>query len=248
MGKNNDKAKRRVRIEKKNKRDFKGIWIPKEIWLKGDLSITDKVFLAEIDSLDGSPGCFASNEYFAKFFRLSEKRVSVVINKLVKAGRVTSTIKKTRAGTERILHLTHPPEMGSAHPPETSTSPPPGNGHHITKPKTKDSKEITKNKALLKSSSQILDLDLKIAGQKNFFISQIEKILKPSKASAKTLASVTRYLVVECQAGRLRVSIFKDLIEAARQAKAGRTVRNPIAMFVSVVKKKTGFKKQGKIL
>ncbi len=32
-------------------RAFKGIWIPKEIWLTDDLSTLEKVFLSEIDSL-----------------------------------------------------------------------------------------------------------------------------------------------------------------------------------------------------
>ena len=48
----------------KENRDFKGVWIPKEIWLNTDLSIIEKVLLVEIDSLDNSDrGCFASNEY-----------------------------------------------------------------------------------------------------------------------------------------------------------------------------------------
>ena len=51
----------------KENRDFKGVWIPKEIWLNTDLSIIEKVLLVEIDSLDNSDrGCFASNEYLAK--------------------------------------------------------------------------------------------------------------------------------------------------------------------------------------
>jgi len=34
------------------KRDFKGIWIPKEIWLNENLTLQEKVFLVEIESLD----------------------------------------------------------------------------------------------------------------------------------------------------------------------------------------------------
>ena len=33
-------------------RNFKGIWIPKEIWLAEDLTMQEKVMLVEIDSLD----------------------------------------------------------------------------------------------------------------------------------------------------------------------------------------------------
>ena len=65
-----------------NKRDFKGIWTPAEVWLKEDLSIHEKVFFSEIDSLDNDEGCFASNEYFSKFFGVSTRRVSMIISSL----------------------------------------------------------------------------------------------------------------------------------------------------------------------
>lgn len=67
-------------------RGFKGIWIPKEIWLNETISIQEKVFLVEIDSLDNDDGCFASNEYFAKFFKLSKNRCSEIIKSLQKKG------------------------------------------------------------------------------------------------------------------------------------------------------------------
>jgi len=71
----------------KENRDFKGVWIPKEIWLNTDLSIIEKVLLVEIDSLDNSDrGCFASNEYLAKFVQLSEGRVANIIVDLKKRG------------------------------------------------------------------------------------------------------------------------------------------------------------------
>ena len=45
-------------------RDFKGIWIPRHIWLHKDLTHLDKIVLMEIDSLSKSEkGCFASNKY-----------------------------------------------------------------------------------------------------------------------------------------------------------------------------------------
>ena len=49
-------------------RAFKGIWIPKEIWLSTDLKVMEKLVLVEIDSLDNEEGCFASNDHFSKFF------------------------------------------------------------------------------------------------------------------------------------------------------------------------------------
>jgi hypothetical protein len=69
----------------KENRDFKGVWIPKEIWLNTDLSIIEKVLLVEIDSLDNSErGCFASNEYLSSFVQLSEGRVANIISDLKK--------------------------------------------------------------------------------------------------------------------------------------------------------------------
>jgi hypothetical protein len=65
------------------KRNFKGIWIPKEIWLDAGLTMGEKLFLCEIDSLDNEQGCFASNNYFAKFFSITPQRASQIINSLV---------------------------------------------------------------------------------------------------------------------------------------------------------------------
>lgn len=68
-------------------RDFKGVWIPKEIWLDNRLNALDKVILTEIDSLDqGESGCYASNKYIADFCQCSEVKVSRAISKLIKLG------------------------------------------------------------------------------------------------------------------------------------------------------------------
>lgn len=67
-------------------RDFKGVWIPKEIWLNEDLTMIEKVVLIEIDSLDNEEGCVASNEYLANFCQCSETKVSTAISKLIKMG------------------------------------------------------------------------------------------------------------------------------------------------------------------
>lgn len=70
-------------------RDFKGIWIPKEIWHLKDLNITEKIMLSVVATLsEQEDGCFANNEYFAKLLNLSKGRVSKIINLLVKKGRL----------------------------------------------------------------------------------------------------------------------------------------------------------------
>lgn len=83
-------------------RDFKGIWIPKDVWLSKDLSLQEKVFLVEISSLDNEDGCFASNGYFAEFFGLSKTRVSLVIKSLIDKKYLTSKIIY-KEGTKQIL-------------------------------------------------------------------------------------------------------------------------------------------------
>ena len=86
----------------KQKRKFKGIWIPAEVWESKELTLQEKVFLVEIDSLDNEHGCYANNNYFAKFFGLSTTRVSLVINSLIKKGYLTSTILQSE-GNKRTL-------------------------------------------------------------------------------------------------------------------------------------------------
>ena len=70
-------------------RDFKGIWIPKEIWLTPELNYFEKILFAEIDSLDGEKNCFASNEYFAEFFNCRVETISRAISKLKELGYIS---------------------------------------------------------------------------------------------------------------------------------------------------------------
>lgn len=73
-------------------RKFKGVWIPREIWLSKDLSITEKCLLVEIDSLDNDDGCFASNKYFGEFFGVSDRQISKYVSQLQKKGYIKVTI------------------------------------------------------------------------------------------------------------------------------------------------------------
>lgn len=84
------------------KRKFKGIWIPNYVWLSKDLTLQEKVFLVEIDSLDNNGGCYASNAYFGKFFGLSTTRVSLVIKSLIEKGYLISNINQEQ-GNKRLL-------------------------------------------------------------------------------------------------------------------------------------------------
>tara|TARA_R110002020_G_scaffold153128_7_gene332281 strand:+ start:932 stop:1606 length:675 start_codon:yes stop_codon:yes gene_type:complete len=86
-------------------RDFKGIWIPREIWVSKELTMQEKVFLAEIHSLDNEHGCIASNAYFAEFFGLSKSSVTRVISSLVGKGFCTVNLiyKNNKEVDKRII-------------------------------------------------------------------------------------------------------------------------------------------------
>ena len=82
-------------------RGFKGIWIPKEIWCSTELTLQEKLFLVEIESLDNDEGCYASNAYFADFFQLTKQRVSQIISAL-KDKQLITVEYKYKEGTKSI--------------------------------------------------------------------------------------------------------------------------------------------------
>ena len=88
-------------------RQFKGVWIPAEVWLDRSLSITEKVMMVEIGSLqDPVRGCYASNSHFARFFGLSSSRVSEIISALSSKGLLrVELIRDGRQVVERRVRL-----------------------------------------------------------------------------------------------------------------------------------------------
>ena len=87
-------------------RDFKGIWIDKKIWLNKDLTVMEKLFLVEIDSLDNENGCFASNAHFSSFFEVSKGRCTQIIKSLEAKKLVTITIEREgKVITKRVVRL-----------------------------------------------------------------------------------------------------------------------------------------------
>ena len=92
-------------------RQFKGIWIPKEIWLNKDLTFQEKIILVEIDSYDdGQVGCYASNKHFVKNFGITSSRVSQIIQNLQNKGYIKITYKYNGKEIERrYLSINRPP-------------------------------------------------------------------------------------------------------------------------------------------
>lgn len=83
------------------KREFKGIWIPKEIYLNKSLNWNEKILLIEIDSLDNAQGCFSSNKHFAEFLGVTERAVTGMIAKLKELGYISQS---SFDGRRRVLH------------------------------------------------------------------------------------------------------------------------------------------------
>lgn len=65
-------------------RDFKGIWIPREIWLLNTISIESKCLWGEMNSLLDREigGCYASDEYLAKFMGCKITKLKVLLKEL----------------------------------------------------------------------------------------------------------------------------------------------------------------------
>lgn len=70
------------------KRAFKGVWIPKQVWLDKRLTPLERCILMEIDSLDNDECCFASNKYIAATLGCSVTSVAQTVTKLKKLGYV----------------------------------------------------------------------------------------------------------------------------------------------------------------
>ncbi len=82
-----------------NKRDFKGVWIPKEIWLSPGLCAAEKMLWAEINSLDNDFGCVVNNDHFVKVLNLSDRQVQRYLKRLKEIGLIeveNNKFKNTR--------------------------------------------------------------------------------------------------------------------------------------------------------
>lgn len=142
-----------------NDRDFKGIWIPKEVYLDTRLNALEKILLVEIDSLSSEEkGCFASNKYLAEFCQCSETKVSTGISKLIELGYVESenfdgrsrilksslsnferyTFKKCKAASQNLKQSNK--DINNSLIKKTNNKPPIGPPYRFTKPSVEEVK------------------------------------------------------------------------------------------------------------
>lgn len=95
-------------------RDFKGVWISKEIWLDNKLTWMEKIVITEINSLDGKDGCFASNNYLADFFNLTPGRISQIISALIDKKYISAEyFREGKEITKRVLRILNTPIKNS---------------------------------------------------------------------------------------------------------------------------------------
>ena len=82
-------------------REFKGVWIPAEIWLDARLTLVEKALYAEIDSFSGNGKTFhKANETIQLEYGVSRPTISKAIKKLTDLGFIEATFDG------RTRHLT----------------------------------------------------------------------------------------------------------------------------------------------
>ena len=73
-------------------RQFKGIFIPQEMWEAPDLSWTEKIVLMEIDSFTAQgKDCFISDDYIGSLVGCSPRTARTIVSKLIRLGYITRT-------------------------------------------------------------------------------------------------------------------------------------------------------------
>ena len=98
------------------KRGFKGLFIPRNIYLSSELKPMEKMLLGEIDALDDpESGCYASNAHFSDFLGVSERYVRKMISHLEHLGLVRvdggygrGCTRVIRIDTENISNFNKP--------------------------------------------------------------------------------------------------------------------------------------------
>lgn len=172
-------------------RKFKGIWIPKEIWLDTDLPMMAKILWAELNSLHDNEngGCYASNEYLTNFLQITERRIQQLL-KILKEKELIESIKSDgrirkillkNGGSFRVC-----PEKNFAPDPK-KISPIPLEPYIQEEGIVENINNIRCNTKSQNSVSSSLDASRLVL----FFISQIQKLdpkFKPTESQEKKWA------------------------------------------------------------
>ena len=102
----------------KEKRAFKGVFVPANIWLNEEIKPSEKMLLTEIDSLDTQNECFANNDHFTSFLNVSKGRVSQMISHLKRLGFINVKLvykKNSKQIEKRIITINKQRFYGDTH-------------------------------------------------------------------------------------------------------------------------------------
>ena len=87
-------------------RNFKGIWIPADLYLDTNLTWTQKIILIEVDSFSkNNLDCFVSNEHLAGLIGISESGIEKAIRNLVESKKLVRNRTFINGGNRRLLRL-----------------------------------------------------------------------------------------------------------------------------------------------
>ena len=95
-------------------RQFKGVWIPAELYLDKTITWTQKIILLEVDSFSkNNLECFVSNEHLANLIGISESGIEKAIRGLVEINRLERKRKVINGVNRRLMRLPTSIECGS---------------------------------------------------------------------------------------------------------------------------------------
>jgi len=88
------------------KRDFKGIWVTKNLYLDKNLTPVEKLLIIETKNyMDTSCNGHISNEHYVNILNVSTSTVTRSIKRLASKKYITVSIVKTEYGSIRKIHL-----------------------------------------------------------------------------------------------------------------------------------------------
>lgn len=92
-------------VQKATQRDFKGVYIPKDIWCNAELDGDEKLMWGEIFALDNDFGCVVGNEHFMEMFGWNtERKVQRKIKSLKEKELIT--VEQDKREDRRTMRIT----------------------------------------------------------------------------------------------------------------------------------------------
>lgn len=108
---------REIKIDEK--RDFKGLWIPQDVYMDNKLTRTERDALVEIINLCSLGDCFASNKHFAECLGIAKGTAANVIYSLRKKGYIEIELIYKAGSKEidkRIIRYLDPYSQNNEYP------------------------------------------------------------------------------------------------------------------------------------